>query len=832
MSKQILEMWYHPAKKEVIFKLFRGNAPLTIPRDSNLQKYMRKEKGSFILQNQGPEFFDAIAKMFNSLPEGAIRAITTKEDYIDFQQMVEHYNSSGKAKCQFTVLPGSVRTNAEAYLPDMDVICNEVRQHGVNAVNVLKKYDLELLNFPRSKSEYARKSLKDFRESIQKSIDNITKNMERLKSNTVNLCFAGVYSAGKSALINALLGYRILPESVKSETAKMFHIRSPRFDQGENISLSFTIGSKPAELQWDDAGQMKDLVGDFAGNRLAGEINVKAIELKGKPQHQQIYTMLEVLNSALDVGSEIHVKFPIPLDTPEVQFSIYDTPGSDSNFAAHEEILRGALANQTSSILIFVALPKKLEGTGNRKLLSLVNASDTAEHRSPIDISRSLFVINAADTIRPRERLQLKDSEISDEEDSTFAIKLANQKLLFTSALYAYAAKSVQNGTLPSDPEDDTFDDAYYFEEAVKKANEGERGKYYKEDCCASSEYATANLLSACDGALRKAQETGDNAEIVHVCSGLYALEHEILQYGKKYAAAVRAYAIINSVESVLAGMNLTASSLNSKNLAEINRISSTIARVQDETEEAIEQIVDSYRIGDSDKLPHAVLKRLNLDNDSIQTRIKSIQTFIEKSTKGLWKRWPKDATCVAISQKASAEIGNILSGYSQAVKNLLREMRDEVVGEVKDYIRNNGNLTEEAKNFVCDFVSNDISFPITPFGRIQQAYQGNIETKLFIIKLVNVENLERDVKAEMLEYFGDLADKLKHHYKNSLEEILSLVNQQFVTGLSQYSALLKGLIEDKDSMENLGNQIRKIESELQVSQKDLNELIWKEEKP
>lgn len=828
MSERILEMWYHPAKKEVVFKLFQGNAPIAIDSRSALQHYMRKEKGSFILQNQGKVFFDSIAKVFNAVPNAKIRAITTREDFIDFQQMVEYYNSSGQAKCQFTVLPGAVKTGVEAYLPDMDVICGEVRQHGASAVDVLKKYDLELINFPRSKSEYARKSLQDFRKSIQKSIENITQNMDRLKNNTVNLCFAGVYSAGKSALINALLGYRILPENVESKTARMFQIRSPRFENGEKISLSFSIGTKPAELQWNEAAGQMVFGEDPPENRLVAEINVKAAEQKGAPKHQQIYVLLEMLNSAPEISSEIHIKFPIPLDTPEVQFSIYDTPGTDSNFTTHEAILRKALGGQTSSILVFVALPKKLEGTGNRKLLSLVQAADTADHRSPIDISRSLFVINAADSIRPRERLQLKDSEISDTEDSSFTIKLSDQKLLFTSARYAYVAKAFKNGIIPADEKNDTFDDAYFFEEAVTKANEGERGKYYKEDCCASSESATASLLNACDDALRKAQEADDKAEIVHICSGLYALEREILQYGKKYAAAVRAYAIINSVDSVLAELNTTASSLSSRNTVEINKINADITRVRDELEETIEGVVDSFKI---DEIPEYIAERLCLGENCVRDRVSAVRSFVAENYKGFFFHKPKDDDCIAIAEKMTQEMQTILSAYSQAMPILLFETRDAVINEIRNCVRSNGNLTEKAKEFVCNFVSAEVSLQIAPFNEVRQAYQESIEKRLFVLKRVNVERLGDSLAAEMRESIDDIADKLRQQYKNNLTRTVNLVQQQFTDRLDQYSALLKGMVEDRESMELLGGQIKEIESELQICQKRLNESIWKEEK-
>ena len=59
---------------------------------------------------------------------------------------------------------------------------------------------------------------------------------EKLNKNDVNLCLVGTYSAGKSTFINALIGKRILPESINSETAKMFRIKN-----SEKPGVSFII---------------------------------------------------------------------------------------------------------------------------------------------------------------------------------------------------------------------------------------------------------------------------------------------------------------------------------------------------------------------------------------------------------------------------------------------------------------------------------------------------------------------------------------------------------------------------------------------------------------
>ena len=76
---------------------------------------------------------------------------------------------------------------------------------------------------------------------------------QSLDSNDVNLCLVGTYSAGKSTFINAVIGKRILPESINSETAKMFKIKN-----GEIPKVSFLVhskqGAKPDNIQiaWNE----------------------------------------------------------------------------------------------------------------------------------------------------------------------------------------------------------------------------------------------------------------------------------------------------------------------------------------------------------------------------------------------------------------------------------------------------------------------------------------------------------------------------------------------------------------------------------------------------
>ena len=129
-SKQILQMKYHPAKKEVEFRRFKDEKEIQIRDDSKLKKYVKK-KGEFVLQHYGNEFFDDIAYVFDGLDEVNIDVVTTEEDYKDFEKMVEEYNNGGLHKCK-------INAKLIDKLPDMDETFKKVKVFGEKAKNILE----------------------------------------------------------------------------------------------------------------------------------------------------------------------------------------------------------------------------------------------------------------------------------------------------------------------------------------------------------------------------------------------------------------------------------------------------------------------------------------------------------------------------------------------------------------------------------------------------------------------------------------------------------------------------------------------------------------------
>lgn len=826
MSKQKLTMKYHPAKKEVEFHRFQNEKEVAIRNDSKLNKYM-KMKGEFVLQDFGNSFFDDIAKAFDGLKVVDIDVVTTKLDYEDFVQMAEYYNVDSKCKMNPTLI---------AELPDMNQTFLEVVKHGEESIGVLAVHRQKLFEIPLE-NDNVKKSAESFACQIDEEIRNIREKIDSLSDNNVSLCFAGVYSAGKSALINAILGYRILPENIKSETAKMFQISSPK--EGEPVKICFDISGMCTELVWNEQNEQKekwtfDLIKGPSENPIIEDIQMTMNEAEGLRQHEQIKKLLDKLNSCQEVGPSIQIKFPVALDSKNVQYTIYDTPGTDSNYLAHRNVLMDALEEQRQSILIFVAKPDGLEGSGNNALLNYLKDAEEKSSKTSIDIARSLFVINKADGQTADARITLQTEEIrgenKDKDKDVFSIKLADKKLFFTSALYAYAAKAVKNEV--ATPQEQALLQSGKF---ILALEENPMGHCYRQNRCATSEVATSRMIQLCENALTDAKKVENDSDIVVICSGLYALEREILEYGEKYASAVKAFAIIDSVDRAFRKLSNQADSLKESNQEQISGIEKTITELRETITEAIEVKYNNIAIREKE-LPWWLLVRLKIDQVTLQKSIiGNVKRYLDKNMKGwffgLGKVRFKEEDKDLAKSKIEQVIEDFTNTFLKERKSLLEEQRDMFMTAVKKTIEDNGRISESAKKVFLNIPKPVVTKPnkITGMGEIYDAHKR--VNKVLWIKQENLDKdgFIREIEENLLTVAREMADDYGKDYRNSLETLLMQIKSIFESNLHQYSVNMSAMMEDKEAMKKLGDRVSDAARALLVCQDSLNKMIWRE---
>lgn len=817
MSEQVLQMKYHPAKKEVEFHRFQNGQEIALKGDSKLVAYMGL-KGKFVLQDHGNAFFEDIANEFDGLEAIEMQVVTTKMDYEDFVQMVEYYNAEPKA-CKIT--PSLI-----AELPDMAHTFSEVKKYGEQAAEILGRHRQNLFEIPLE-NENVKKSADSFAEQIDEERRNVRDKINSLNDNAVSLCFTGVYSAGKSTLINALLGYKILPEKITSETAKMFCISSPRPD--ENVMITFEINRSYAVLEWNKVKMRFSFTlapsGSETKNAIQCEIDRVAEEKLA--QHEQIRAILTMLNGMDDVSADIRIRFPVALDRPNVQYIIYDTPGTDSNYAEHQTVLMDALSEQKQSILIFVAAPNKTEGSGNNALLKYLKEAEEKDSKTSIDISRSLFVINWSDCIDSDARKDLQHEEIKYKDDDSFSIRLADKKLFFLSARYGYAAKAMRNGIASEKDQSD-------FYKGLNNMTDKFDGFCYRENRCAMSEFATKRMHERCEDALKDAQEKKDDISVLEVATGLYALESEILQYGEKYASAVKASAIIDSVDKALSKLSNRAVSLRESNREEIKAIEKNIVELRRTINEAIEREYSVSSIPENTPLPEEVGKTLGLDRATLySTIVGSTKNYMDRELRGwflglLGRVKVKDRDKDNVRDMINRAIDEYTDQFLTQRKILLENQRDTFMNAVKQTIMENGNISKSAKKFFLDVPVPQVVKPgITNWGEL---YDSHCRTEKFLMfkgEYLDKTGFIQDVEKMLVEIADSMCEDYSNDYRNSLESLLMQIKTQFEGNLDIYSLYMKAMVENRDAMQQLGEKVADVATELFDCQKQLNDIIW-----
>ena len=740
--------------------------------------------------------------------------------------MVEYYNKSENTtiKIMATLL---------AELPDMDATYREVKKHGERSIRILEEHLKAIRDIPLD-NEDAKKCVDDFTKKIDTAKSGIREKMDKMTNDHVNLCFAGVYSAGKSTLINAILGYQILPEAMESTTAKMFRIESP--NPGNPVQIVFGIKDGAENhgviLSWDEtSGCFVFGAGPNEENATRKAIQGVIDENKGEEQHRQVYKILEALNSRKDVNANIEVHFPVPLDSEHVQFVIYDTPGTDSNVVEHQGVLQDALSEQTHSILVFVAAPNKTEGEGNSALLSYLKAAGKKDSKTSIDLDRSLFVINFADILdEPQEREAFREKEIKDKSDKDFSIKLAEKKVFFTSAKIAYAVKAHKNRI-------QTKYDEFEIKKHSGTISDEYFGRYFQQNRFAASECATQKMIEASTQALEEAEQAGDTLSAAFICSGLYALEEEIKVYGEKYATAVRAFAIIDSVDKALVKVKTTVAVLqieNSKNLDEVNREINTLSK---ELERSITEVCGEHEPSkDRSKYSHDLdLDAKYVDKNIVKPVLKFVDELLKKRLWGGLNPEYKEEDKAKIVKNIEETLKKYTDAFPEKRQALLEKLRDAFIADVKSAIQRNGGITDEAKAFILAIDAPEIkpfSCQTEEFGAIYDANKCT-ETILLVFNTTSIkkDDFMEDVKKGLIKILKGMSDGFVDGFIAALEDVQHKVTEEFAQNMDRYSRLMRAKLADKKAMAQLGEKIAAAASDLEDCQKELETTIWREKK-
>lgn len=426
---------------------------------------------------------DEIVRIINELDPGndgvEVRFIGTQDDFDDLKRVVEQFYASNNIHC----------IKEQSYFWDAETALSNIEERFLKVEDIFNScQESEIVDL-----------LNTFKDTMKPELA---------------ICIMGLYSSGKSAFINSLVGCELLPSASDPTTAKVCRIRCRDTHsiklQVDGIEYTVLFDSEEPEISAAD-NSSPDVIETIRINSSQGDDIIA-----------HMYYLLKFLNANQPFGSEhkdgeiIEVTVPYVntlLPTDRFDFVIYDTPGSNSaSNKEHFRVLNEALSAQTNALPIILTIPDTMDSTDNDQLLELIHGNE-----NKLDTTNGLIVVNKADDKGPRSLAQKREKI-----DSLKLTKWKSTRIFFVSSILGLASKK-------SDPHDENcwFDlDAFEIYEKNSELYEGGLRKLYEYNIVDKSRIFEYDL----------SEKDGVNA-LLNYNSGLASVELEIANYAKRYAS-------------------------------------------------------------------------------------------------------------------------------------------------------------------------------------------------------------------------------------------------------------------------------------------------------
>lgn len=466
-----------PFRKIIEYEWYDYNLNDYVEFEPENSKLASDELVNATIQNRAYEIVDVINSECNVGNVGLdIVFVGTASDYEDFCGVIETYYNNCNIKC--------IRDSH--YYKSATEVMPEIKDRFANVKAALDEYTED-----------------DIAQLIYKYNDAVKP--------SISLCFMGLYSAGKSAFINSIIGAEILPSHSDPTTAKVCKIICSK-----DYKIKFQFDTKECVLSFKN--------GDYRPNCNFDRDIIKKLQniVSSQERHDEIYHMnaaLSVINNYNDekhvISDMIEIEVPFvrtSLPVKEFDFVIYDTPGSNSkNNEKHFEVLRDSLDEQTNALPIFLTTPDTMDAEDNDKILKLIENTGTA-----LDTTNAITVVNKAD-----EKGTNALREKRDKVEELSITKWKSTRIFFVSSVIGIASKK-----------NDPNDSEQWFDADMQEIYDEKKFKYINDE---RKLYEFNIVDKSKTDEIKKYRDDAMTTHLYKNC-GLESVEREIVEYAQRYA--------------------------------------------------------------------------------------------------------------------------------------------------------------------------------------------------------------------------------------------------------------------------------------------------------
>ncbi|MCL1996560.1 MAG: dynamin family protein [Defluviitaleaceae bacterium] len=409
---------------------------------------------------------------------------------------------------------------------------------------------------------------------------------QHAKSSDFEVCVVATMSAGKSTLINAMIGSKLMPSKMEACTAIITRIKDISSD---NIPFQAEAYDKENHLMEAHAVLSLPIM-----ERLNADDNVYVIKISG------------------------NIPF---VSSDDVSLVLIDTPGPNNSRDLRHRKVQSELLGKSSKALVLYIMTGEFGTDDDNALLKDVAESMAVSGKQSKD--RFIFVVNKLDDRKKEDGDTNQTLERVRSYLKTHGVD--NPNLFPAAALPALNLRMIMSG---ADVDDDTIDET---EVKVKKLNRPANGLYFEE-------YAPlpASIRGEIKGQLdevRSSYEGRDNENqheaLIH--TGIVSIEAAIRQYVQKYAKTAKIKNIVDTFTNKL------------EELGNFEKLKRELAENREKSEEFVKKIADIRKKMDSaeeaKKFKNAVDDAVVKVNDDSKEVVEGIiQKFQSRITKRIDK--------------------------------------------------------------------------------------------------------------------------------------------------------------------------------------------------
>jgi GTPase SAR1 family protein len=513
------------------FKEFIENK---IPLQTWIEPIPYKDWQGFVNEVSDPDYNDEVKLVFSG------RTI----DFDDLQRSISHQNEGR-----------SERTRVVYHYDHKKVL--DDKEHSKNIKNVVD--ELKSVRF---------RELVDQRttEVLKQKYDKLDENYKIAKDNVFYIVFAGVYSSGKSTLLNAIIRHDVLPTSSGTCTSKNCRIRHDS-SLGTKISLAGygamneESGKEPVIIEKKIYDNDKDCAAAFL------EIcPIKEKDNDEEKDNDDKYPNLETM----EIGVDLSHLYPKSVNKENFTIVLIDTPGMDSAQSIedgsnkHAEIALEAIGMENKPMIILcvdankyedksigefmreIVVQAKEEGSGfNDRFLFLMNKSDQIVYNgATAETEKKKFSEYLTDSSKWNIKGDEVDLQKLAEEASHFV-----PRVFMTASLVAIA---IQKGALDftaeelKDPYKDSLNEI--LEMFKRRICVKKRDEYFLSRYCDIPDYRKDEIEAEFEQAFKE-----DNSiRATELQCGLVPVELAIKDYIERYAYPIKVHRLLDTFEDIL----------------------------------------------------------------------------------------------------------------------------------------------------------------------------------------------------------------------------------------------------------------------------------------